>query len=121
MEAEGLINQKLESINVVVEFSDKAKKDLYSFDKGIQSFIMALIIKCGQKNPMYRPEGLGKRLEGDLSDFCKIKHRKSGIRVIYKPQKNGKILMIIIAIGPKKDDIYKRASQRLVEFYNEYS
>ncbi|WP_141434400.1 hypothetical protein [Bacillus sp. 03113] len=126
MTAEELINQQLGAYNVVVKFCKKASKDLSKYGKGQRNIIIALIINRGKKGPLLKPDGLGEPLghknNTNLSGFAKIKPKDLSLRIVYRPTKNGKILMGIIAIGPKdREKVYKIAAERLFEFNKEMS
>jgi mRNA interferase RelE/StbE len=119
---EQAINNKLLSANanVIVKFSSYSLKDISKYDKGEQKVIIASIIKRGIVGPLLKPEGVGEPLSKDLTNFTKIKLRDKGCRIIYCPLKNGKILMGIIAVGPRdRKKVYKIAAQRIYEFDKE--
>jgi len=71
--------------------------------------------------PLIRPKGVGKPLGKKLIGFTKIKSNQLNIRIVYRPLESaGKILMQIIAIGPRdKDAVYRKAVHRLYEFDEE--
>lgn len=124
MTAAEIINQQLSSSNVIVKFCKKASKDLSKYGKGEQKIIIALIIKRGKNGPLLKPEGIGEPLGNksgtNLSGFAKIKPKNMALRIVYQPTKDGKILMGIIAIGPRdRDKVYKLAAERLYEFNQE--
>lgn len=124
MTAEEIINQQLKASNVIVKFCRKAIDDLSRYGEREQKIIIALIIKRGKEGPLLKPEGLGeplgKKQNNNLTGFAKIKPKKMSLRIIYRPQKNGKILMGIIAIGPRdREKVYKIAASRLHEFNKE--
>lgn len=111
------INAVLAPFNVEVRFGAKALEDLQGYKKQQQNQIVALIIAQGMKGPLIRPDGLGHPLHGELVGFAKIKPKHLGLRIVYRPKKNGGILMEVIAIGPRdSNQVYKVAAQRLIEF-----
>ena len=114
------LNRQLNEHGVEVRFSKKALDDLQAYDKGRQKEILALIVKRGIKGPLIRPEGIGEPLGGGLVGFTKIKSKSAGIRIIYRPVRNGLIKMEIVAIGPRdKEKVYRMAAKRLISFQQE--
>lgn len=120
---EDILNAILEPINVEVRFGRKAVEDLTGYRKEQQEKILALILARAKTGPLIKPKGLGEPLHGELHGFTKIKPKHLGIRVIYRPtQKKTRILMEIIAIGPRDHDkAYTVAASRLKDFYREMS
>lgn len=122
MNVEQVINNLLISFNVVVRFGQRALEDFSDYNKDFQEKIVALIIKRGQTGPLIIPDGIGKPLKGELQGFTKIKPKNLKIRIIYRPLKNGNILMEIIAIGPRdRKMVYKIATDRVASFKREMS
>ncbi|MGG1073119.1 hypothetical protein ABE178_25370 [Priestia megaterium] len=124
MKIEDKINTVLVEYNVAVKFCRKAVDDLLGYDRNQQSKIVALIIKRGKSGPLFKPRGLGEPLRNksgqELKGFTKIKPKKMNMRIIYSPMENGKILMGIIAIGPRdKEKVYKEAAKRVPQFERE--
>ena len=120
MDLEQFINQSLTTFHVKVFFSENSLDDLISYPKEQQKRILALIIQRGKKGPLMKPDGLGEPLGGELHRFTKIKPKAMGLRIIYRPMRNGWIRMEIIAIGPRdKKKVYRKAAERIVEFREE--
>ncbi|WP_137791942.1 hypothetical protein [Bacillus sp. E(2018)] len=120
MNIHDFINNILEPYNVIVNFSEKAIDDLDSYNKDLKERIVALVIRRGIKGPLIKPNGLGEPLHGKLRGFTKIKPKKLGIRIIYRPLNNGYILMQVIAIGPRdRKKVYKMAATRINGFNSE--
>ncbi|WP_313997467.1 hypothetical protein [uncultured Paenibacillus sp.] len=121
-EIEQRLNALLAPYNVVIKFGQDAVEDLASCKKEQREEIIALIIKRGIKGPLIKPDGLGEPLHGELHGFAKIKPKKLGLRIIYRPLKNGMIRVEVIAIGPRdKKKVYSMAASRVLEFKKEMS
>lgn len=115
-----MINQMLAEFNVIVRFGTGAFDDLSQYPRGEQEKIIALIVKRGMTGPLIRPDGLGEPLHGELYGFIKIKPKKLGLRIIYRPVQDDVIIMEIIAIGPRdKKQVYNMAAKRITEFKGE--
>lgn len=66
------------------------------------------------QNPLPIQEGgYGKPLSGKLSGCCKIKLKKSGIRVIYKIERIGNAMHVIVIGLRHNSDVYKTAENRI--------
>lgn len=111
------LNQVLAPIRVEVRFGKRAVEDLAWYDKHAQERILALILKQAKKNPLLKPKGIGEPLHGPLAGFGKIKSKSLALRVIYRPVQEDKILMDVIAIGPReRERVYELAAKRVIEF-----
>ncbi|HEU4964071.1 MAG TPA: hypothetical protein VFV52_09520 [Bacilli bacterium] len=56
-------------------------------------------------------------MHGDLVGFGKIKPKKLGLRIIYRPVHAHLIRMEVIAIGPRdREQVYALAAKRVTEF-----
>jgi len=115
------LNQILAPLNIQIWFSKNAVEDLQSFDANLQEHILALILARAKKGPLFKPKGLAESLHGDLHGFAKIKPKHLGLRIIYRPVDSKEIgRMEIIAIGPRdKDEVYKIAAKRVIDFKSE--
>ncbi len=113
--AERIINAMLEDCGVAVKFSAMAVKDLKGYDQNTCERIIALIVKRACSGPLVRPKGVAKPLGKELSGFSSIKPKALNLRIIYRPvELKDKVLMEIIAIGPRdKDLVYRRAAHSL--------
>lgn len=111
----------LKNCKVEVKFSSMAVKDLKGYDQNVREQIIALIVKRARNGPLIRPKGVGKPLGKELNGFSRIKPKSLNLRIVYKPvESKGKILMQVIAIGPRdKDAVYHKAVKRLNEFKKE--
>jgi mRNA interferase RelE/StbE len=117
MDFEQFVNQALATYKVNVLFSQNSLEDLKSYPKEQQKKILSLIIQRGKSGPLIKPDGLGEPLRGELNSFTKIKPKALGLRIIYRPMKNGWVRMEIIAIGPRdKKKVYRMAAERMAEF-----
>ncbi len=116
-----IVNALLKDCNVEVKFSELAVKDLSGYDQNIQEQLIALIVKRARSGPLIRPKGVGKPLGKMLKGFTGIKSKHLNIRVVYRPVESaGRILMQVIAVGPRdKDALYRKAVHRLYEFEKE--
>ncbi len=115
------LNVVLGPLNVEVFFGKKALDDLSKYSKDQQEKILALIISRAKKGPLIKPDGIGEALHGNLHGFTKIKPKAMALRIIYRPEVNGTVIMGIIAIGPRdREKVYTLAGERLVAFNREF-
>lgn len=99
--------------NVELSFHPGALKDLKKHRNQIP-LILELIIRRAKQGALLKPQGVAESLNSPLHNCAKIKHKSSGIRIIYQPVKKDVIQMKIIAIGPRdKMEAYKRAEDRV--------
>jgi mRNA interferase RelE/StbE len=119
--AEKKISAMLKDYKVEVKFSAMAVKDLKGYDKNINEQVIAVIVKRARNGPLIKPKGVGKPLGKELNGFSNIKLKSLNLRIVYRPvEKDDKIFMEIIAIGPRdKDTVYRKAVKRLYEFKKE--
>lgn len=59
--------------------------------------------------------GYGHPLSGALEGLCKVKFRKSGIRVVYRYVKSKDGMFIIVVAMRGDDEVYRIAESRLKE------
>lgn len=112
----------LDPFNVEIRFSQKAVEDLIGYQKEQQEKILALIVARAKKRPLIKPNGIGEPLHGEFAGFAKIKPKQLGLRVICRPVRKTRIIMEIIAIGPRdRDKVYTLAAKRLKAFLLEMS
>lgn len=112
----------LEKFKTQVMFTSNAMQDYKSFSPGKRNDVLKLILKQAEKGALLKPDGNGKRCEGELHDFGKIKSKSLNLRIIYRPvlQENGIVRMNIVAIGPRDNaEIYKMAIERLTKLNNQ--
>ena len=100
-----------------VQYLPEAKKDLESLD-GSQRRLVVKAIARVSTNPLPDYEGgygkpLGNRNNSNLAGCMKIKLKASGLRIVYKIEKIGE-QMFIIVIGARADDeVYEIANSRI--------
>ncbi len=83
--------------------------------RGGQKKIIAAIIKKCQSNPLLIPDGSGIPLGGKLTGYGKIRLKREGIRIVYRPkQHHGNILVEIIAIGPREDLVVHELAKKRI-------
>lgn len=99
-----------------VVFLKEAKRDFDKLDGSVRLVVAKALLKTAS-NPLPESEGgygkpLGRRSGNDLAGLLKIKLKGSGIRVVYKLQRNeGK--MCIVVIGVRDDnEVYREAQRR---------
>lgn len=120
MNYEQFLNQQLKPYNVKVKFGQNALRDLKDYDKRTQEIILTLLLKRGKSGPLIKPEGIGEPLHGNLKGFTKIKYKNLNLRIVYRPLKDGVILMAVIAVGPRdREKVYNLAVKRLTGFQHE--
>lgn len=115
------LNQTLGEYGVEVRFSKSAKQDFKSYGKGEKINVLSMLTLQAKKGPLLKPDGNGNPLHKELAGFAKIKRKDLSLRIVYRPrQNNGFVVMEVIAIGPRdKDEVYRMAVRRLIEFFNE--
>lgn len=115
------LNQTLRQYGVEVRFSKNAKQDFKSYGKGEKTNIIAMLTLQAKKGPLLKPDGNGNPLHKELAGFAKIKRKDLSLRIVYRPRQNdGLVVIEIIAIGPRdKDEVYRMAVRRLIEFFDE--
>ncbi|SJN25040.1 hypothetical protein FM115_03205 [Marinilactibacillus psychrotolerans 42ea] len=92
-----------------VEFIEEAIQDFKKLDRSQQILIRKSILKI-EKYGMQ----VGEDLRGELSGCRKLKHKKAGLRVVFRETKNGLGIIQILAIGKRSDkEVYKSATKRL--------
>lgn len=92
-----------------VELTQKAEKDYHKLDNSQRYHI---------KRSFERIETLGMQagqpLSGALAGCRKLKHKKLGLRVIFRQTDTGIEIIEVVAIGKREDSkIYKIAEKRL--------
>ncbi|MFL2072868.1 type II toxin-antitoxin system RelE family toxin [Marinilactibacillus psychrotolerans] len=92
-----------------VEFIEEAIQDFKKLDRSQQILIRKSILKI-EKYGMQ----VGEDLRGELSGCRKLKHKKAGLRVVFRETKKGLEIIQILAIGKRSDkEVYKSATKRL--------
>jgi len=100
-----------------VDYTRLAKADLKELDNSQRQQVRKLIDKVSQ-NPLPKSEGgygspLGHKQGANLTELCKIKLLKLGIRVVYKLVREGEIMKIIIIAARADEEVYSIASRRV--------
>lgn len=92
-----------------VEFIEEANQDFKNLDRSQQILIRKSILKI-EKYGMQT----GEPLRGKLAGCRKLKHKKAGLRVVFRETKKGLEIIQILAIGKRSDkEVYKSATKRL--------
>lgn len=92
-----------------VEFIEEAIQDFKKLDRSQQILIRKSILKI-EKYGMQ----VGESLRGELAGCRKLKHKKAGLRVVFRETKKGLEIIQILAIGKRSDkEVYKSATKRL--------
>ncbi len=99
-----------------IEFLEEAEKDLKKLDHSVQVQVLKGISKVS-KNPLPIEEGgygkpLGNKSSTNLTNLMKIKFRNLGIRVVYKIERVGTIMKIIVISARTDEQVYKKAAKR---------
>ncbi|MCL2056047.1 MAG: addiction module toxin RelE [Oscillospiraceae bacterium] len=90
-------------------FTEFSKADYDSLDGSQKKQILKSLIKI-EENGM----NTGQPLHGALWDCRKLKHKKMGLRVIFRKSAIGIEIIEIVVIGKREDDeVYKTAAMRL--------
>lgn len=95
----------------------KAVADIEALDRGLQSIVVAAIVRRARGGPLLKPRGLGEPLGRGLAGVAKIKLKRHGIRIAYRPVEMGEaIVMEILAVGPRAaGEVYREVARRLNE------
>lgn len=95
-----------------VEYLPEAVEDFDSLDHSQQLLVFKAINKVSQ-NPLPQAEGgYGKPLRSPLTGLLKIKLRGAGLRVVYKLERTGS-RMVIVVISIRDDGVvYDLAAKR---------
>lgn len=97
-----------------VKLSKKSQKDYLKLDYS-QRFHIDKSIERLEHLGMQA----GEALSGKLSGCRKLKHKKLGLRVIFRQTDKGIEIIEIIAIGRRQDSkVYKEAEKRIKENYD---
>ncbi|GAA0365746.1 type II toxin-antitoxin system RelE/ParE family toxin [Alkalibacterium iburiense] len=88
-----------------------ARHDLDNLD-GSQRKLVDKSLRKIEKMGMHA----GELLRGDLSGCRKLKHKKAGLRVVFREASGHIEIIEIVAIGKRSDsEVYKIASKRILE------
>jgi len=103
-------------MNWEVVYTDDAKKDFQKLDNSVRGQILSGIRKVKQ-NPLPNDEGgYGKPLRGKLSGCCKIVFKEIGKRVVYKLDRIGGAMVIIIISARADGEAYTEAEKRIGKY-----
>jgi mRNA interferase RelE/StbE len=92
-----------------LEWTELSKKDYESLD-GSEKVV---VDKGLTRIRMFGMEA-GEPLSGRLSSCRKIKHRKRGLRIVFRRSGTGVEIIEIVAIGKREDfDVYIKSGKRL--------
>lgn len=99
-----------------VEFLEEAKKDMKKLERSASLQVLKGIQKVS-KNPLPVQEGgygkpLGHKNGANLINLLKIKFRDLGIRVVYKVERIGNIMKIIVVSARTDEQVYREAAKR---------
>lgn len=97
-----------------IEFDPRAEKDYHRLDNSQRIAIDKSFFRIRQIGMQ-----AGEALSGKLSGCRKLKHKKLGLRVIFRQTVKGIEIIEIIAIGRRQDSkVYKEAEERIKENYD---
>ena len=105
-------------MNWSVEFLQEAVKDLKKLDHSAAVQVLKGIRKVSQ-NPLPAAKGgygkpLGNQNGSRLSGLMKIKFRNLGIRVVYKIEQEGNIMIILIISVRADNEVFEEACRRRI-------
>lgn len=90
-------------------FTELSQIDYNNLDGSQKTQILKSLIKI-ENNGM----NTGQPLHGNLWDCRKLKHRKLGLRVIFRQSELGIEIIEIVTVGKREDDeVYEIAVERL--------
>lgn len=96
-------------MNYEVKFTSYSRKDFDSLDNSQKNHIRKSLLKI-EKDGML----VGQPLHGDLSDCRKLKHKRLGLRMLFKESDLGIEIIEIVVIGKRDDqEVYNIAENRL--------
>ena len=99
-----------------IEYTDAAKKDRDALNLSVRKQVYKALRKVS-KNPLPKSEGgygnpLGNKQSTNLAGFLKIKLLKLGIRIVYKLQREDRIMSIVTIAARADDEVYEIAAKR---------
>jgi mRNA interferase RelE/StbE len=96
-------------MNFELRFTNLSKKDFDVLDGSQKKQILKSLMKIEQSGM-----NAGQSLQGKLHDCRKLKHKKLGLRVIFKQSELGIEIIEIVTVGKREDrEVYEIAEQRL--------
>ncbi|MBO7674214.1 MAG: type II toxin-antitoxin system RelE/ParE family toxin [Atopobiaceae bacterium] len=99
-----------------VEFLEEAVNDLGKLDMPVRKRALKAIRKVAQ-NPLPQSEGgygkpLGRHAAIDLVGLLKVKLRADGIRIVYRIERVGEEMLVVV-VGVRADaEVYREAARR---------
>lgn len=99
-----------------LEYLPEAQADLDALDNSIRQPVIKGVKKV-QQNPVSKEEGgygtpLGNKEGNNLTGLFKIKFLKYGIRVVYKLERQGNIMKIVVVSARAENKVYDEAGNR---------
>ncbi len=93
----------------IPKFTEFSKSDYDRLDGSQKKQVLKSLVKL-EENGM----NAGQPLHGKLSDCRKLKHKKLGLRVVFRQSALGIEIIEIVIIGKREDDeVYETAEERL--------
>ena len=90
-------------------FTEFSLQDYNSLDGGQKKHVRKSLQKIKQVGM-----SAGKALRGNLSDCRRLKHKRLGLRVVFRESANGIDIIEIVAVGKREDDeVYDTVARRL--------
>jgi len=91
------------------QFTDLSRRDFDTLDGSQKIQILKSLVKIEEGGM-----GVGQPLHGKLWDCRKLKHKKLGLRVVFRQSDFGIELIEIVAVGKREDqEVYDVAVARL--------
>ena len=99
-----------------IHYTDDARADLRNLDGSQRKNVIKAVAKVS-RNPLPANEGgygkpLGNKHGNDLTDLCKIKLVKDGIRVVYALVRTETTMKIVVIAARSDDEVYEITAQR---------
>ena len=99
-----------------IQYHKEALLDLKKLDQSQRNQVKKKIRQVAE-NPLPRNEGgygdpLGSKSSTQLSDYCKIKLVKAGLRVVYRLVIENNVMRIIVVSARADDEVYQIALKR---------
>lgn len=92
-----------------VKFTDSSAQDYRKLDNSQKKQVLKSLLKIEQNGL-----NVGEQLKGKLKDCRKLKHKRLGLRIIFKEGDLGMEIIEIVVIGKRAgNDVYKSAEKRL--------
>lgn len=100
-----------------IDFTKAAGKDINHLHEPAKSHVYAALDKVAQ-NPLPCSEGgygkpLGRRRDGNLTGYLKIKLKGDGLRIVYRLERTEHAMTIIVVSVRDDNAVYKEAIRRI--------